>query len=98
MAGWLEWAITNPAWSASPAMKLPRWLQRMRRPRREVPPEIGQARALIAAIDAGGVPTNPLRVNAIARALGLEVSTRAPMAQTIVRIREALGRLPHGGR
>ena len=51
-----------------------------------------QAQALIDAIDRGGLPLNPARVNQIARGLGLEVSTRAPMAQTIERIREALAR------
>ena len=51
-----------------------------------------QAQALIAAIDRGGLPLNPARVNQIARGLGLEVSARAPMAQTIERIRQALAR------
>lgn len=45
---------------------------------------------LIAAIDAGGVPLNPARVNDIARKLGLEVSIRAPVEETIARIRVAL--------
>jgi hypothetical protein len=49
---------------------------------------------LIRAVDAGGLPLNPARVNAIARSLGLEVSTRAPMEETIARIRLALQRLP----
>lgn len=52
-----------------------------------LPPEHQRARALLAAIDAGGVPLNPARVNDIARQLGLEVSVRAPMDQTIARIR-----------
>jgi hypothetical protein len=47
---------------------------------------------LIAAIDAGGLPLNPARVNDIARQLGLEVSSRAPMHETIERIRQALRR------
>ncbi len=51
-----------------------------------------QAQALIAAIDRGGVPLNPARVNQIARSLGLEVSPRAPMEQTVERIRQALAR------
>ena len=50
------------------------------------------AQALIKAIDAGGIPLNPARVNDIARQLGLEVSTRAPMEETIARIRKALQR------
>jgi hypothetical protein len=51
-----------------------------------------QAQALIAAIDRGGVPLNPARVNQIARSLGLEVSARAPMEHTVERIRQALAR------
>lgn len=54
--------------------------------------DIEQARTLIAAIDAGGIPLNPLRVNTIARSLGLEVSRRAPVEETIARIRAALRR------
>lgn len=48
------------------------------------------ARALIRAIDAGGIPLNPMRVNQIARQLDLEVSARAPMEETIERIRQHL--------
>ncbi len=51
-----------------------------------------QARALIKAIDAGGLPLNAARVNDIARRLGLEVSTQAPMEETIARIRTVLQR------
>jgi hypothetical protein len=51
-----------------------------------------QAHALIAAIDRGGLPLNPARVNQIARNLGLEVSARAPMEHTVARIRQALTR------
>lgn len=61
-------------------------------PRRAAAPELDQARALIQAIDAGGMPLNAVRVNEIARALGLEVSAKAPVAQTIERIRAALER------
>jgi hypothetical protein len=53
-------------------------------------PERQRARALIAAIDAGGVPLNPARVNDIARQLGLEVSRKAAPEDTIARIRIAL--------
>jgi len=49
-----------------------------------------QAAQLIAAIDAGGIPLNPARINDIARQLGLEVSRRAPLEDTIARIRAAL--------
>jgi hypothetical protein len=56
-------------------------------------PEIEQALQLIAAIDKGGVPLNPARINQIARNLGLEVSTRAAQEDTIARIRSALDRI-----
>jgi len=52
-----------------------------------------QAAQLIAAIDAGGLPLNPARINDIARQLGLEVSTKAPLEKTIARIRAALAYL-----
>ena len=51
-----------------------------------------QALDLIAAIDRGGLPLNPARVNQIARNLGLDVSSRAPMQDTVARIRQALAR------
>ena len=47
---------------------------------------------LITAIDAGGLPLHPARVNHIARGLGLEVSTRARVDDTVLRIRAALQR------
>jgi hypothetical protein len=53
-------------------------------------PERQRALDLIAAVDAGGLPLNPARVNDIARQLGLEVSTKAPVEETISRIRTAL--------
>jgi hypothetical protein len=49
-----------------------------------------RAMDLIKAIDDGGLPLNPARVNDIARSLGLDVSTRADMAETIARIRALL--------
>lgn len=54
--------------------------------------DIEQARQLIAAIDRGGIPLNPARVNAIARNLGLEVSRKAPVEETIERLRKAVER------
>ena len=47
---------------------------------------------LIAAIDDGGIPLSPVRVNDIARKLGLEVSLTAPVEETIERIRVVLAR------
>ena len=67
------------------------WLQRQLIKRRPLS-DIEQARLLIAAIDRGGIPLNPVRVNHIARNLGLEVSTRAPVDQTIARIRACVER------
>ena len=49
-----------------------------------------QAKALIRAIDAGGLPLNAARVNDIGRRLGLDVATTAPVEVTIARIRKAL--------
>ena len=46
----------------------------------------------LEAVDRGGIPLNPARVNAIARDLGLEVSRKAPVEQTIERIRACLQR------
>jgi len=48
---------------------------------------INLAKQLLAAIDQGGIPTDPIRINNIGRALGLEVLVSAPMADTIERIR-----------
>lgn len=54
--------------------------------------DIEQARRLVAAVDRGGIPLNAAKVNAIARNLGLEVSTKAPVAETIERLRQAVAR------
>lgn len=54
--------------------------------------DIEQARQLVAAVDRGGLPLNPARVNAIARNLGLEVSRNAPVENTIERLRAAIAR------
>lgn len=72
------------------------WIQRVasvfKDAEADASPEVRNARALIAAIDRGGLPLNPARVNVIARQLGLEVSSCAPMDETISRIRKALMR------
>ena len=67
------------------------WI-RQRLLKSRVPPEIVRARALVAAIDRGGIPLNPARVNEIARNLGLEVSRTAPVEDTIARLRRAVER------
>lgn len=54
--------------------------------------EFERARALVEAIDRGGLPLMPSKINDIARDLGLEVSRKAPMAETIDRIRAAVAR------
>jgi hypothetical protein len=71
-----------------------RWLSK--RAAQPEPSNIAAARALIRAIGAGGIPLNPMRVNQIARQLDLEVSTRAPMDETIERIRQRLQVLDAG--
>ncbi|MGB4360394.1 MAG: hypothetical protein WBJ19_08250 [Rhodoferax sp.] len=68
------------------------WLKKLLPRRQALTPE-QRAQNLIAAIDAGGLPLNAAVVNDIARKLGLEVSTRARMEDTIHRIRMALKRL-----
>lgn len=68
-----------------------RWLAWLR-PRGAPTPEHQRALDLLAAVDAGGLPLNPARVNHIARQLGLEVSVHAPVEQTIARIRAAMDR------
>jgi hypothetical protein len=69
-----------------------KWLTRLLSARASLPPEIRQANDVIAAIDAGGMPLNPARINEIARSLGLEVSRKAPVEETVGRIRSALQR------
>ena len=67
------------------------WIRR-RFFKRQAPSDVEQARRLIDAVDRGGIPLNPARVNHIARNLGLEVSLRAPVEQTIARIRACVER------
>jgi hypothetical protein len=68
------------------------WFKKLLLRRQASTPE-QRAIQLIAAIDAGGLPLNAAVVNNIARTLGLEVSTRARMDETIARIRMALKRM-----
>jgi len=60
--------------------------------RNDKPTEIQRAKQLISAIDAGGIPLDPARVSRIAESLGLEVSRKARMEDTIERIRMAIER------
>ena len=48
------------------------WIRRSFRRSRPPLSDTDQARQLIAAIDRGGIPLDPARVNAIARNLGLD--------------------------
>ena len=66
------------------------WLSRLFA--RKPPSAEQRARDLVRAVDAGGLPLNAAIVNDIARQLGLEVSSRARMEDTIARIRAALTR------
>lgn len=75
----------------NPKTSLLNWLK-LRFFKRSMSPEITQAHALIRAIDRGGIPLNPARVNAIARSLGLEVSRHARIEETVERIRACLRR------
>ncbi len=61
--------------------------------KRQPPTTEQRAQDLVAAIDAGGLPLNAAVVNDIARSLGLEVSNRAHLEDTIKRIRMALKRM-----
>jgi len=63
------------------------------KPHDNLPPEIRRAQQLISAIDAGGIPLDPARIFRIAEDLGLEVSKKARMEETIDRIRVALRRV-----
>ena len=68
------------------------WLKSLFIAKKKPLSDIDQARNLIAAIDRGGIPLNPAKVNAIARNLGLEVSKKAAVEETIQRLREAIRR------
>lgn len=62
------------------------------KPGEDSAPEIRRARQLITAIDSGGIPLDPAIIARVAEGLGLEVSRKARMEDTIERIRTALGR------
>ena len=55
--------------------------------------ELQRAQALIAAVDAGGIPLHPAKVNQIAWELGLAVSREEPVESTVARIRKRLAEL-----
>lgn len=53
---------------------------------------LSHAKQLLNAIDSGGIPTDPIRINRIGRALGLEVHASASMEETVTRIRLMLAK------
>jgi len=63
-----------------------------------LPPEVRAADELLSAIDAGGIPLNPKKLNNIARDLGLDVSAKAKPEETISRIRGAVERAKSSSR
>lgn len=73
--------------------KLSSWIFKLLPNGYALPKEYQAAKALIKAIDKGGIPLNPAKVNSIARDLRLEVSVTDPIEQTIQRIRHALSRV-----
>ncbi|MBI3095067.1 MAG: hypothetical protein HYY97_09365 [Rhodocyclales bacterium] len=58
----------------------------------KLPPELLAGKEVIDAVDAGGVPLYPARINQIARDLGLDVAASAPVEQTVERLRAAVAR------
>jgi hypothetical protein len=66
-----------------PAARLLRTLKAWLRRKPRLPPELQAGKEVIDAIDAGGLPLDPTRINRIARELGLEVSARAPVEETV---------------
>jgi hypothetical protein len=75
-----------------PAARLLRTLKSWLRRRPKLPRELEAGKAVIEAIDSGGLALDPARINRIARDLGLEVSPRAPVDETMARLRAAVER------
>ena len=75
-----------------PAARLLRTLKAWLRRKPKLPRELQAGKDVITAIDAGGLPLDPARINRIARELGLEVSARAPLEDTVARLRAAVER------
>lgn len=73
-----------------PAARLLRTLRAWLRRKPKLPRELQAGRDVIDAIDSGGLPLDPGRINRIARELGLEVAANAPVEQTIERLRAAV--------
>ncbi|MCM2289679.1 MAG: hypothetical protein NDI67_11685 [Sulfuritalea sp.] len=75
-----------------PAARLLRTLRAWLRRKPKLPRELQAGREVIDAIDSGGLPLDPGRINRIARELGLDVAANAPVEQTIERLRAAVER------
>jgi hypothetical protein len=71
-------------------MRLFNWLRNRLSPRSRLPLEWQRAHDVVKAVDAGGMPLHPARINQIARDLGLDVDTRAPVEVTVERLRRLL--------
>jgi len=75
-----------------PAARLLRTLKAWLRRKPKLPRELQAGKEVVDAIDAGGLPLDSTRINRIARELGLEVSPRAPVEATVLRLRAAVER------
>ena len=75
-----------------PAARLLRSLKAWVRRTPRLPPELQAGKDVVDAVDAGGLPLDAARINRIARQLGLEVSAKAPVDETIERLRAAVSR------
>jgi hypothetical protein len=64
--------------------------------KRSPPSDLEQAVSLLRAIERGGIPLHPAKINAIARGLGLEVLAKDPPERTIERIQAAVTRAQGG--
>jgi hypothetical protein len=64
-----------------PAARLLRTLKAWLRRKPQLPRELQAGKDVVDAIDAGGLPLDPTRINRIARELGLEVSAQAPVGK-----------------
>lgn len=67
-----------------------RWLKSLFSRQPALQSEIERAKDVLAAIDKGGMPLNPAKINAIARDLGLEVRRSSPVEETVQRIHAAV--------
>jgi hypothetical protein len=67
-----------------------RWLRTLLTRGAAPTPALQRAADLLAAVDAGGLPLHPARVNDIARSLGLPVSPAEKVSDTVDRIRAAM--------